>query len=812
MLIGYAWHRPLDVADSSASTEATASDAGFVPRLRAWLAVVTAVGVVEALYGTYQVVARHPQIYWLRKTAYLEFATGTFVNRNHLAGYFELAIPITFVLALGYIPWQRRRRSHRRAQAEVPVRRADTVLGMLCLAAIGAMVLAMGLTQSRGGVLSSLGSLGAGALAFGLWQRRLTGRRVVIGAAVLAGLAMLWLQSPELLARFGSGLRLTPYSRPSVWRETAMIARDFPLFGVGLGNFEFVFPRYQPEGTHTYFEMAHNDYLQLLVETGILGAACFSWLFWMLARVVVRNLREAAPERGLLALGLTTSLIALLLHSFTDFNLRIPSNALLFVIAFGATVRLLDRGSGSGLQGWMPLRSSLPAYAIVVTAGFAALVSVRNWWAATAAASIFPNTSLINPLAAPPDPLPARVDRVAAALRFAGGRADLTEIIGWEARQQALEAMPTPARHAEATVAWLAAVRAYRRLIELRPSLGYGDLRLGEAVANLCELHDGPMLRRDVAAQVVALFDKVAELQPRDLILNRPIIEWALAHWGALAPDDRARAAAWVRAGLEQDPLRAREWLRAAIKWDDPVVPLQLLPEDKTVRLYLALAYDDAGRHEDAKRVAAALEDELRVIVPKSTARYADAQLLGRVREYRGDHKGAAEAYARASVLADDDGARAEALKRSGYNWLDANEAERALQSLTAARRYGGRDPEVLAGLSAVHELRGDFNAAARLVKDAIAVASDAAPYRYRLAGIYERARDFGRANEQYRKLLDDSTGEFVAAHRGDILLGLARNYRQLEMGSEARRYYDLVLQQDPGNHEAKEFLAYFGS
>ena len=811
LLIGYPW-QPVDRSSvPSDSTDRRLSDDGFTPRLRTWLVVVAAVGVVEALYGTFQVVAKHPQIYWLRKTAYIEFATGTFVNRNHLAGYFELVIPLTIALALGYVPWQRRRRSRRRRPVEEPVRRADTLRGFLCVGAIATMLLAMGLTQSRGGVLSSLGGLAGGALAFSAWQRRLTWRRFVVGLAALGALALLWLQSPELLARFGGGLQVTPYSRPSVWRDTVKIVRDFPLAGVGLGNFEFIFPRYQPAGTHTYFEMAHNDYLQLLVEAGVLGAACFAWLFGMLARLIVRRLRTAEREPALLALGLAAGMFGLLLHSFTDFNLHIPSNALLFVAAFGGTVRLLDRGSGSGLQGWVPLRSTVAAYVGVAAAVVVAFVGVRNWWVAATAASIFPNTSLINPLAASPEPLAVRLQRVGIAQRLASGRADLSEIVGWIARQQAFDAMQRPDRRDDAMRAWLVAAHAYRRLIELRPSLGYGDLRLGEAVANLAELHDGPTIRPEVATQVVALFDRVPALQPQDFNLNRPIIEWVLDHWGSLPPDDRPRAADWVRAGLEQDPQRARVWLRAAIKWD-PQLPQHLLPEDPSVRLFLAMAYGDSGYPDEAARVAAALEEQLRTIVPKPAARYGDAQLLGRVREYRHDHAGAAEAYARASVLADDDARRAEALKRSGYNWLDAGNPTKALQALTAARRYGGRDCEVLAGLSAVYESRSDFAAAARLIKDAIAVASDAPPYRFRLAGIYERARDFGKANEQYRKLLDDETNEFVAGHRAAILLGLARNYRQLEMGPEARRYYTLVLEHDPGNREAKEFLAYFGS
>jgi tetratricopeptide (TPR) repeat protein len=181
------------------------------------------------------------------------------------------------------------------------------------------------------------------------------------------------------------------------------------------------------------------------------------------------------------------------------------------------------------------------------------------------------------------------------------------------------------------------------------------------------------------------------------------------------------------------------------------------------------------------------------------------------VREFRGDPRGAAKAYERAGTLSTSDADRAEAFKRGGYNWLGAGDLDKAYRALTAARRYGNRDPEVLAGLSAVHERRGDFAAAARFVRSALAAAQGAPEYRYRLARLYDRAHEYGNANKQYRRLLDESPPEFLSRHRTDILVSLARNYRQLEIGSEARRFYSLVLEQDPHNREAREFLSYFG-
>ncbi|MBI4515430.1 MAG: O-antigen ligase family protein [Deltaproteobacteria bacterium] len=812
MLIGYPW----EAARRRAISETPPPADAFIARLRSWMAVVAAVGVIEALYGTYQVIARSPHIYWLRKTFYLDSATGTFVNRAHLAGYFELAIPIGISLALSYIPWERRHRRGQRHHHRVLPGHAGAV-GLMLLAGVALMLLAMGLTQSRGGVLAALGGLALGAAAFGVWRRALTWRRLALGAGVFAALALVWLQSPQLIRRFSGELQVTPYSRPSLWRETLVMVRDFPLFGIGLGNFEWLFPRYQPVGTHTYFDRAHNDYLQLVVESGLLGAGCFAWLFVRFFMLCWRGLRTAERDRVLLALGLTAGVAALLLHSLTDFNLHLPSNALLFVIAVAATVRLLDAGSGSGLQGRVPLRSRAVPVAGLVVSGLVALVVMRNWWVESLVRSIFPNSSLINPLARPPDPWPTRLQRVATARQVAPGQVEVVEAIGAFGRQVGEKNMrqrayaESEARARQTAVVWSAAARAYVHMVELRPSAAWPHVWLAQSLARLAEVRHGFYLPPEVVRAAADLFDRGVALQPRDRGLTRVAAEWGLTHWGLLPAQDQARAADWARQALAIDPLRGRELLRLAILWD-PALPQRMLPAEREVRLYLALAYQDAQRPDDAARVAAGLEEDLSARLRSAAAPAADALLLGRVREYRGNWRGAAEAYGRAAVLAADDDRRTEALKRSGYSWLNAGDNVKAQQALTAARRYGGRDPDVLAGLSAVYEQRGDYAAAARLVRDAAALAPGAPEYRYRLARLYERGRKYGKANEQYKRLLDDAGADFLKGRRVELLLALARNYRQLEVGPEARRFYELVLQHAPDNHEAREFLALFGS
>jgi O-antigen ligase/tetratricopeptide (TPR) repeat protein len=806
LLVAYPFH---PVADGRVEE----SDSGFLARLRSWLTIVAAVALIEALYGIYQVLAQSPHIYGFRKTAYLDSATGTFVNRNHLAGYFELGIPITIALAL--IPLlPRRRAGGLRLGAEEPPPLVQTrVAAGLFLLAGSPMIIAMGLTQSRGGVISALCSLVFGAILLGVRRRQLTAKRIAAGAAALFALAMLWSQSPQLLGRFTTEMDLSPYSRPSVWRETMVMAWDFPAFGIGLGNFEFVFPRYQPSGTSLYFDRAHNEYLQLLSEIGLVGCAPLAWWFARLLLLVRRRVLRLGHEATLVVVGLLSGLVALLLHSFTDFNLHIPSNALLFVLALAASLRLLDRDEGA--VDWVPARSGTCIAGLLFVA-VAAVLAARNWQAESLARSVFPVTSLVNPhvdATSKPESYAERLERV---LPLAGGHAELATALAWTAQELA-EHEIRGRRHQlddrglqRAADAWATAARGYLRSVELRPSVAYSQLGLGLALSNLGGLRHGLLLPQATAGRVTAILGRAVELRPNDPTLTRTVAEWSISHWGILPAGDREKAAGWVRRALTVDPLRGRELLRLALTWD-PKLPEQLVPDDPEVRFFLALAYRDAGLEAETTRVIGELEAALSSPSSSPALDPNRAHLLGRVRELRGDWRGAAEAYDTAGMSATADHQRADAYKRSGYGWLEAGEVDRARDAFTHALRWRRRDPEVLVGLSAVHERRGDFVVATRWAQDALAASQGAAEYRYRLARLYERGRQLGKANEQYRRVLEEAQDDFAPARRVEILLALARNYRQLELVAHTREYYDLVLQADPANSEAREFLSYFG-
>jgi O-antigen ligase len=260
---------------------------------------------------------------------------GPFVSKNHFAGYVGMAALLALGLAVGLA-----RRGGGREWTSG--RRAGGVV--LALVAALAMALGVLVSLSRGGAVS----LGAGLLAFlalRARERRGNGRvgPLLPSLAVAVALATLLLLvlPPQAHERLRS-LADTSF-RLDTWRDTLRLASSSPWVGQGLGSYEDAYPRFKGGHGELLVEHAENDYLETLAETGLLGISfALAALFLGAARVLAG--RPSTLLRSLGA-GALAGLVALLVHSLFDFNLRIPSNAILAaflasVAAAGAPVRL----------------------------------------------------------------------------------------------------------------------------------------------------------------------------------------------------------------------------------------------------------------------------------------------------------------------------------------------------------------------------------------------------------------------------------------------------------------------------------------
>jgi O-antigen ligase len=116
-------------------------------------------------------------------------------------------------------------------------------------------------------------------------------------------------------------------------RGAAHIFFDHPIKGAGVGGLVAVFPRYEVAYDGLVVDHVHNDYMELLAETGILGGLCGLAFLWILIRDARRGfIAEQGHFSRAIHAGAITALCGLLLHSMVDFNLHIPSNVLLFLL------------------------------------------------------------------------------------------------------------------------------------------------------------------------------------------------------------------------------------------------------------------------------------------------------------------------------------------------------------------------------------------------------------------------------------------------------------------------------------------------
>ncbi len=272
-------------------------------------------GFVVCTFGILQHLTFNGKIYWFRELRFGGIPFGPYVNRNHFAAFAELFIPIPLVpLLTGKV---RRERLF--------------VVGLFAVLQIGALFLA----ASRGGIAS----FGVELVVLVAWiaMRRPGGKQLLAGGAVLLVVVLLisWLGVRQIIQRFSAmqSLEITSGKRASMRADTWRIFLDHPILGTGLGTIQVVFPPYETLYDGKIVNHSHNDYLEALAETGILGGLCCAWF---LTAFFAHALPRVAPSNRSFAAALQFSALlgclGFLVHSLWDFNLHIPVNAALFFV------------------------------------------------------------------------------------------------------------------------------------------------------------------------------------------------------------------------------------------------------------------------------------------------------------------------------------------------------------------------------------------------------------------------------------------------------------------------------------------------
>ena len=197
------------------------------------------------------------------------------------------------------------------------------------------MVIALVLSRSRMGNISFFASLlGAGAIGL-LLAKRATRSMVILLASLVAGDVFFvgtYFGTQRVIERIAqTDMQTEDRGEVAVW--TLNMWKDYPVFGSGLGSFPVVYPRYAGQKAYWTYTHAHNDYLEFGAETGAVGLALLASivLLSLAAALRAQYLRRDPLMRGL-SFAAIMGIGSLLLHSFVDFSLQIPANALTFML------------------------------------------------------------------------------------------------------------------------------------------------------------------------------------------------------------------------------------------------------------------------------------------------------------------------------------------------------------------------------------------------------------------------------------------------------------------------------------------------
>jgi O-antigen ligase len=290
----------------------------------------------QGLYGLLVLASGHDRIWHVPKRAYLDAATGTFVNKNHFACF--LAVSLTCGMALILRNAGRRRSGaavHRLAALFSSEGSRNLILGVLLVLGLAGLLASF----SRAGIALGLAALLATITAAGRFLRVRT--RLIV-ALVIVSLALVPLSriGPErLVQRFAdSSESLTsPGGRLRVWLDSLEMIAAYPAAGSGYGTFAAAYPLHRSPEVRLYYAHAHNDLIQVVVEGGLVGAAALLLLLVPVGRAVGAGIRGT---KGTLGVGFAAGLAAMLLHGLVDFNFHIPANAAVAAIVAGALMGL----------------------------------------------------------------------------------------------------------------------------------------------------------------------------------------------------------------------------------------------------------------------------------------------------------------------------------------------------------------------------------------------------------------------------------------------------------------------------------------
>ena len=284
-------------------------------RLRKIVWLITIFGFAFAFFAILQYVLSPDKIYGIYELQYAQ-PFGSFVNRHNFAAYMEMtiAVPLGLIFA-GAVPRDKK---------------------LLVITAIGLMGIALILSGSRGGLVALLAEifflliLTTETKSYGQLGLKI-GFAVLLLATIVAGSILIGGESSlTRIAETAASNDITT-NRTHIWNVTLSVIQSYPIFGTGLGGFSAAYTNFDTLNGMARVEQAHNDYLQILADAGLIGLIIAAFFVYQLFRGGLKNAKSSNPFRRGVAVGALAGCFAVLVHSLFDFVLHTTAITYLFV-------------------------------------------------------------------------------------------------------------------------------------------------------------------------------------------------------------------------------------------------------------------------------------------------------------------------------------------------------------------------------------------------------------------------------------------------------------------------------------------------
>ena len=306
-----------------------------IDHLRRTAEVLTIAGVLLALAGIVQKPLYAGRVLGMWQPEAGAHPFGPFVNRNHFAGWMLMALPLTMALLCAGL--QRGMRGLKPGLRYRILWLSSPEANRLILIGAAAVLMAMSLifTMSRSGISALAFSF---VLTAWLVSRGFAGRSrraaMIATLGVVAATTVAWVGADAIVERF-SQTRWSEFdNRRGAWSDAVGVWSAFRLTGTGLNTYPVAARFYQRHDLDKFFGEAHNDYLQLLAEGGLLVAVPATLCLAFFIRQVYRRGRadQLSTTSWWLRRGAVTGLVAIALQESVEFSLQMPGNAVLFAL------------------------------------------------------------------------------------------------------------------------------------------------------------------------------------------------------------------------------------------------------------------------------------------------------------------------------------------------------------------------------------------------------------------------------------------------------------------------------------------------